>query len=262
MVCLLTLGAGAACAAAHRAPRAPADMLARVGFDQKLGAQVPLQLAFRTADGASVRLGALLNGRPTLLVPGYYGCANLCGAVRAGVAHAIARSGLEPGKQFNVVLVSIDSRDTPAAAFGAQRSDARAHPHAQVARWHYLTGAQDASAALTRAIGFRYWFDPRNGQFDHAAGIVLLTPQGKVAQYLFGVRFAPRTLRLALVDASRGRIGTVVDRLLLLCCDYDASTGRYSLLINRVMQALGIACALLLGGLILILRRGDAGARR
>lgn len=241
----------------HTTLRAPGDLLTRAGFDQNLGARVPLDLAFRDAQGATLQLRSLLDGRPTLLVPGYYGCLNLCDAVRAGVAHAVEKSGFVAGKQFNVVLISIDQQETPAQAMLAQANDRRAHPGAHVGRWHYLTGVPAATAALTRAIGFRYFFDQRNGQYDHAAGIVLLSPQGLITQYLFGVQFAPHTLRLALVNASQGQIGTLADRLLLLCCDYDPSTGRYSLLISRVMQGLGLLTALALCALILILRRTE-----
>lgn len=256
--------AGGALATAHTTLRAPGDLLTQVGFQQNLGAQVPLDLIFRDARGATMRLGGLLAERPTLLVPGYYGCANLCDAVRAGVAHAVAKSGFVAGKQFNVVLVSIDPHETPMQARLAQANDVLAHPDAHVARWHYLTGAPAASAALTQAIGFRYFFDRRNGQYAHAAGIVVLSPQGLIAQYLFGVQFAPQTLRLALVNASQGRLGTLIDRFVLLCCDYDPSTGRYSLLITRVMQGLGIVTALTLLGLIVRLRHDDLrrGAHR
>ncbi|HEX4050119.1 MAG TPA: SCO family protein [Steroidobacteraceae bacterium] len=253
---LMLLIAGAAMASVTTL-RAPADLLSRVSFDQRLGVQVPLDLIFRDTQGAAVRLGDLLDGRPTLLVPGYYRCSNICGAVRAGVAHAVAQSGFVPGTQFNVVLISIDPRETPADARTVQINDDVAFANAHVAHWHYLTSPQAVNLALTRAIGFGYFYDPRNAQYDHAAGIVLLTAQGKIAQYLFGVQFAPQTLRLALVNASHGRIGTVVDRFLLLCCDYDPSTGRYSVLINRVMQGLGILTALILCGLIVTLRRAE-----
>lgn len=242
-------------------PRPPPDLLQRVGFDQNLGAQVPLDASFRDASGKSVQLRELLHGKPALLVPGYYTCRNLCGAVRAGVANAVRRSGLVPGKQFNVLLVSIDPRDSAANARTAQGNDELVHPRAFVAGWHYLSGAEDAIAPLMRSIGFRYLFDDRVGQYAHAAGVVLLTPQGRIAQYLFGVQFAPETLRLGLVNASRGSIGNVVDRLLLLCCDYDASTGRYTVTIDRVMQGLGIATALILIGGIAWLRRAERRER-
>jgi protein SCO1/2 len=235
--------------------RAPPGLLQRVGFDQDLGAQVPMDGKFRDARGKPVTLRGLADGKPILLVPGYFHCANLCGIVRAGVANAVKASGFTPGKQFNVVLVSIDSRDTPGSALATKRNDAFAHPGAHVSQWHYLTGPKATSAALMRSIGFRYFYDSRNGQFDHAAGVVLLTPQGKVSQYLFGVKFPARTLRLGLVHASDNRIGNIVDQFLLLCCRYDASTGRYTLVIHRVMQGLGIATALLLAGFLLALRR-------
>lgn len=237
--------------------RAPPDLLQRVGFDQNLGAQVPLDARFREADGAGVSLRGLLQGKPTLLVPGYFDCKNICGVVRSGVANAVRRSGLTPGRQFNVVLVSIDPKETPADARTAQSNDALAHPGAGVAHWHYLTGAQTDIAPLMHAIGYRYFYDQRDGQYAHATGVVVLAPQGRATQYLFGVQFAPETLRLSLVAASRGKIGNIVDRLVLLCCAYDVSTGRYTLLIHRVMQGLGITSALTLCGWLLALRRGE-----
>ncbi|HET6586373.1 MAG TPA: SCO family protein [Oleiagrimonas sp.] len=242
--------------------RAPPHLLDKIGFVQKLDAQVPLHTTFRNAHGAQVRLGDLLDGKPTLLVPGYFSCINLCSIVRTGVANAVAASGLAPGKQFNVVLVSINPKDTPRTAATTQTNDAVGHRDAHVPRWHYLVGSRQASEALMRSIGFRYLFDKRNGQYDHDAGIVLLTPQGKVSQYLFGVKFAPETLRLGLVHASHGKIGNLVDHFLLLCCNYDPSTGRYSLVIHRVMQLLGVLTALLLVGVVTYLLRREKRARQ
>lgn len=255
--CALVLFANASFAQTQTHLRAPPDLLQRVGFDQNLGGQVPLDARFRDANGAGVSLRQLVQDRPTLLVPGYFDCKNICGVVRSGVANAVRRSGLQPGDQFNVVLVSIDPKETPADARTAQSNDALAHPGAGVAQWHYLTGAQIDIAPLMRAIGYRYFQDRRDGQYAHATGVVVLTPQGRVTQYLLGVQFAPETLRLALVDASRGKIGNIVDRLVLLCCAYDVSTGRYTLLIHRVMQGLGITSALALCGWLLVLRRGE-----
>jgi protein SCO1/2 len=257
-----TAGLASAWAGAPTTLRAPPGLVEKVGFDQLPGAQVPLDTVFRDAAGRPLHLGDLLHHKPTLLVPGYYGCQNLCSVVRAGVAHAVARSGLQPGKQFNVVLVSIDPQETSRTAATTRQNDITMYPDAGVSSWHYLTGTAAASAALMRDIGFRYLYDPRNGQFDHDAGIVLLSPQGRVTQYLFGVKFAPETLRLALVNASHGKIGNVVDHFLLLCCDYDPSTGRYSLVIHRVMQALGVATVLTLVALILLLRRSEQRRRR
>lgn len=257
---LMVASAGSAAPVAHL--RAPPGLLQRVGFDQNLGAQAPLDARFHAADGKGASLRQLLHGKPTLLVPGYFDCRNICGVVRSGVANAIRGSGLKPGDQFNVVLVSIDPKETPADARTAQSNDALAHPGAGVANWHYLTGTQAAIAPLMRSIGFRYFFDNRDHQYAHATGIVLLTPQGRVTQYLFGVQFAPETLRLSLVAASQNRIGNIVDRLLLLCCAYDVTTGRYTLLIHRVMQGLGITSALALCGWIVVLRRGESRRAR
>lgn len=250
------------CISAHTLLRAPPNLLGKVGFDQELGAQVPLEALFRDASGASVRLGALLKDKPTLLVPAYYRCANLCSVVRAGVAHAVARSGLRPARDFQVVLVSFDPGESAQDAAAAQRIDAREQVDADAMSWKYLTGSQVAISALMRSIGFRYIFDPRNGQFDHDAGVVLLTPGGRVTQYLFGVQFPPESLRLGLVSASQGQIGNVIDHFLLLCCDYDVSTGRYGLTIHRVMLALGVTTALLLVGLVLFLRLGESRRHR
>lgn len=255
---MLTLFACAgARAGAPTTLRAPPNLLAKVGFDQKLGAQLPLDTVFHDAEGHALALRDLLNGKPILLVPGYFGCTNLCSVVRAGVAHAVAGSGLQPGKQFNLVLVSIDPAETAKSASSAQYIDATAHAGSFVDQWHYLTGSEASIEAVMRSIGFRYFHDTRNGQYDHDAGIVLLSPQGQVTQYLFGVKFAPETLRLALVNASHGKIGNLIDHFLLLCCNYDPSTGRYSLVIHRVMQALGIATVITLCLLIVLLRRSE-----
>jgi len=237
--------------------RAPPDLHQRVGFDQELGAQVPLDAVFHDASGRAVRLRDLLQGKPVLLVPGYFTCRTLCSVVRTGVAKGVRGTGFTPGKQFDVVLVSIDPHETPADARHAQRMDAANHPGVEVAQWHYLTGAQTSIAPLMHAVGFRYMFDARGDQFDHATGIVVLTPEGKVSQYLFGVKFPAETLRLALVDASHGNVGTLIDRLVLLCCQYDTSTGRYTLTIHRIMQGLGVSFAVLLAGFILFLRRAE-----
>ena len=237
--------------------RAPPDLHQRVGFDQELGAQVPLDAVFHDASGNAVDLRNLLHGRPVLLVPGYFTCRTLCSVVRTGVAKGVQGSGFTPGKQFDVVLVSIDPHETSTDASQAQHMDAANYPGADVAHWHYLTGPQTSIAPLMRSIGFRYLFDARSDQFDHATGIVVLTPDGKVSQYLFGVQFPAETLRLALVNASHGSVGNLIDRLVLLCCQYDTSTGRYTLTIHRIMQGLGVSFAVLLAGFIVFLHRAE-----
>ena len=240
---------------AAQAPPPPADLTQRAGFDQRLGAQVPLDARFADADGRPVALRTLVHGKPLLLALGYYRCPNLCDVVLNGMAHTLARLDLEPGRDFEVAFVSIDPRETPADASHARTMLARMHPDARVPRWHFLTGDRASIGALAQAVGFRYFYDARLQQYAHAAGLVAITPDGKVAQYFFGVSWPPASLRLALVDASRGRLGNLVDRLVLLCCGYDPTTGRYSLAIGRSMQALGVAFVLALALWMLWLRR-------
>jgi protein SCO1/2 len=239
---------------ATRAPPPPVDLDQRVGFDQHLGAPVPLDARFADADGRPVDLRTLAGGKPLLLALGYYRCPNLCDVVLNGMAHSLARLDLEPGRDFEVAFVSIDPAETAADARHARAMLARMHPQARVPRWHFLTGDKGSIDALATAIGFRYFYDARLQQYAHAAGLVAITPNGKVAQYFFGVSWPPASLRLALVDASQGRLGNLVDRLVLLCCGYDPTTGRYSLAIGRTMQALGVAFVLALAGWLLWLK--------
>jgi protein SCO1/2 len=241
-------------ALAH-APMAPADLDQRAGFDQHLGAQVPMDLHFRESDGRSRSLRQVADGRPILLALGYYRCPNLCEAVLHGLAHAVAKLTLHPGQDFEVVFVSIDPRELPADAATSQRMLAREQPAAKVDRWHFMTGNETDVHSLARAIGFRYFLDPRNNQYAHAAGSVVLTAGGRVTQYMFGVDYPPRSLRLALVDASRGKLGGLVDQLVLLCCGYDPATGRYSLLVGRVMRFVGIGFAIVLCAIVWRLHR-------
>jgi protein SCO1 len=264
LLCLLVLAAAriaVAMATAGPVPPPP-DLLQRVGLDQQLGAQLPLDERFRNANGQTTSLREALGGRPGVLVLGYYRCTNLCEAVRAGVAQAVTGSGLRPAEQFNVVFLSIDPREVPQDAAAAKRADELAHPHAHVGEWRYLVGTPAASAAVARAIGFRDFFDARTGQYAHSAGIVVVSAAGEVSQYLLGVQFSPLTLRLALISASRGRIGSLVEQLVLLCCAYDSSTGHYSLLIDRVLQGLGILTLLTLSGLVAVLRRRELRAQQ
>jgi protein SCO1 len=262
LLCLLVLAGPRIAMATASPPMPPPDLLQRVGLDQQLSAQLPLDERFRNAKGETTSLREALGGIPAVLVLGYYRCTNLCEAVRAGVAQAVAGSGLRLAEQFNVVLLSIDPREVPQDAAAAKRADELAHPRAHVGEWRYLVGAPAASAAVARAIGFRAFFDARSGQYAHAAGIVVVSAAGQVTQYLLGVQFSPLTLRLALISASHGRIGSLVERLVLLCCAYDSSNGRYSLLIARVLQGLGILTLLTLVGLVTVLRRRELRAQQ
>jgi protein SCO1/2 len=236
---------------ASQGPPPPPDLTRRAGFDQRLGARAPLDARFLDAEGRPIDLRTLADGRPLLLALGYYRCPNLCDVVLNGMAHTLARLDLRPGRDFEVAFVSIDPAETPADARRIRAMLMRMHPDAHVPHWHFLTGDQASVTALARATGFRYFYDPRLRQYAHAAGQVAITPDGKVAQYFLGVSWPPASLRLALVDASRGRLGNLVDRLVLLCCGYDPATGRYSLAIGRAMQVLGVAFVLALTGWLL-----------
>lgn len=212
---------------------------------------------FRDANGHDVTLADLADGKPTLLALGYYRCPNLCDLVLHGIAHALPDLRLGTGEDYQVVFVSIDPREAPGDAQHAAQMLAKMNPAARVDRWHLLTGDQASIHALAQAVGFRYFLDKRNDQYAHAAGVVVLTGQGKVAQYFFGVSYPSAALRLALVGASHGKLGSLIDQLVLLCCGYDPSTGRYSLLIGRVMRILGIGFALLLVAGVFWFRRRE-----
>lgn len=244
-----------ASAALAHAPPPPANLDQRAGFDQRLGLQLPMDRTFHDADGRAVTLRQLAGGKPLLLALGYFQCPNLCDVVLNGMAHSIAQLPLQPGRDFQVVFVSIDPRETPAIARHSQQMLASMQPRANVPRWHLLTGDEGSVHALAQAVGFRYFYDPRNRQYAHAAGLVAVTPQGKIAQYFFGVSYPPDSVRLALVGASAGKLGNLIDQLVLLCCGYDPSTGRYSVLIGRVMQVVGVGFVLLLAGGLLWMRR-------
>ena len=223
----------------------------RVGFDQRLGEQVPLDLEFRDEEGGAVRLGDLFEDRPVILSLAYYDCPMLCGLSLQGIASSLKTLRFDAGKEFEVITVSFNPQDTPGQARSrkVQSLDLYGRPGAGKG-WRFLTGEAKAIRRLTGAVGFRYAWDEEQKQYAHATGIVLLTPAGKIARYFFGVEYAPKDLRLGLVEAADGRIGTLADRLLLLCYRYDPKTGRYSGLALGLVRAGGLATVMALGVLI------------
>jgi protein SCO1/2 len=240
--------------------------LAGVGFDQNLGAQVPLDLVFRDETGAAVELGTYFGRRPVILVLSYYECPMLCTLVLNGLASGLKPVSFAPGEDFEIVTVSFDPREQPelAAKKKANYVELYGRPGAATA-WHFLTGEEPAIRALTRAVGFRYRYDAASNQFAHAAGIMVLTPAGQISRYLFGIEYAPKDIRLALVEASAGKIGSFVDQLLLFCFHYDPETGKYGAAAINGIRAGGI---LTLAALVLYMigawrreRRARAGAR-
>ena len=256
------LSATAHAGAEERADMKP-DILRTVGFDQRLGAQVPLDLTFRDEAGSSVKLGDYLGDKPVLLVPAYYECPMLCTIVLNGVASALRALPFDVGKEFRVVTFSFNPHETSelAAAKKTTYIEDYRRPGA-AAGWHFLVGDEPSVAALTQAIGFRYAWDEASKQYAHASGIVVLTPAGRISHYFFGVEFAPRDLRLALVEASGEHIGSLVDQLLLFCFHYDPATGRYSRVALNAVRAGGVlTLAVLVAFVVLMLRRDAKRAR-
>ncbi len=241
----------------------PAD-LSNVGIDQRLNQQVPLDLQFKDETGKTVKLGDYFrSGRPVILNLVYYTCPMLCGEELAGEASALSMLKFTPGNEYEVVSVSFNPDETPKdAAEKKQMYIARMNEHLDHKTngdgWHFLTGEQPQIKQLADAVGFRYHRDPRTGQFIHAAGIMVVTPTGKLAQYYYGVEFSPNDLRLGLIEASRDKIGTLVDQVVLYCYHYDPSTGRYSAVVANIMRLAGAATMLILGGFLIVMLRRDS----
>jgi protein SCO1/2 len=238
-------------------------ILGEVGFDQKLDAQVALDLPFTDESGAEVELGRYFGTKPVVLLLVYYECPMLCTLVLNGFVRMLRALSLEPGDDFEIVTVSIDPRETPELA-GRKRAKYIAEygkPEA-ASGWHFLTGSEASIAKLASTVGFRFKFDAETNQYAHASGFVTLTPQGRVAKYFYGVEYAPRDVRLALVESSSGRIGTLVDQVLLLCYHYDPTTGKYGVAIMTIVRALGILTVGALVGFIVIMLRRERSVMR
>ena len=232
--------------------------LKHVGIEQHLNEQIPADLMFRDETGKSVRLSEYFGKRPMILNLVYYKCPMLCSEVLSGLTSALKPMKFDVGKDFDVLTVSFDPRETPqdATESKAKWLPRYGHPGAEKG-WHFLTGPQPSIDALTKAAGFEYDYNQQSGQFAHATAIIVLTPDGKIAQYYYGVEFPPKDLRLAMVQASRNKIGNLVDQVLLYCYHYDPSAGRYSVLILRVLRLAGVATMVILGGFMFVMFRRD-----
>jgi protein SCO1/2 len=241
----------AVCLAAEEDLKLP-PVLEGIGIDQKLNSQVPMDTAFRDETGGAVTLGSLMQGKPAVLALVYYTCPMLCSQILQGVVSGLKPLSLAPGRDFNVIAISIDPRDTPAAAAEKRQEYARRYSfrHMSTDGWHFLTGTQEAIHAVTEAVGFRYRWDERSQMFIHASGVMILTPEGRAARYFYGVEYEPKDLKLGLIEASNRKIGSVVDRVLLFCYHYDPSQGKYS---TAVLNLLRAAAALMACGLAIAL---------
>jgi len=233
-----------------------------VGIEQHLNAEVPGNLEFRDELGNTVKLGDYFgHRRPVILNLGYYQCPMLCSELLEGLVGSMKVLTLQLGRDFDVVTLSFDPRETTDMAAAKKRDIMKRYGRANAANgWHFLTGRADQIKILTDAVGFQYQFDPKTGQYAHATAIVLLTPDRHVAEYFYGVEFSPRDLRLGLVQASQGKIGNLTDFVLLYCYHYDPRVGKYGAVIGNVLKIGGIATTLILGTFVFVMYRADRSA--
>lgn len=239
------------------------SLFQRVRFDQRLGQRIPLDLNFENEQGQAVPLRSFFGHGPVILTLVYYRCPMLCTQVLDGLVIGLRQTKLELGKDYSVVSVSIDPRETPALAASEHETYVTrfGRPGAETG-WHFLTGREPEIKRLANAVGFGYAYDPASHQFAHAAGIMILTQDGVLSQYTYGVRYPERDLRLGLIRASQRRIGSFVDQILLYCCQYNPNTGKYGLLIWHVIQLCGALTVVFLGGLMLLLFRKENYGRQ
>jgi protein SCO1/2 len=237
--------------------------LTQVGIDQKLDFQAPLDLQFRDESGKQVRLGDFFGKKPVVLSLVYYECPMLCTLVLNGMLTSFKVLSFDVGKEFEVVTVSFNPKEKPELAAAKKQSYVRRYgrPNGEKG-WHFLTGDEDQIVKLADAVGFRYTYDPKTEQYAHASAIMVLTPKGHIARYYYGIDYAPRDLRLGLIEASANKIGSPVDQVLLYCFHYDPLTGKYGLVVRNVLRLGGITTLLVLGGFITLMLRRERAAKR
>lgn len=227
------------------------DILAKVGIDQKLDAQIPLDATFRDEQGRTVKLADYFGKKPVILTLVYYECPMLCTQVLNGAVSALKVMNFTAGQEFDIVTVSFNPKETPAMASAKKETYVAKYGRPQAAAgWHFLTGEQASIAALASSVGFRYTFDQASQQYVHASAIMVLTPQGRVSKYFYGIEYPPKDIRLGLIEASGGKIGTPVDQVLLYCYHYDPHSGKYSMVVMNVLRVAGVATVLMIVGFI------------
>jgi protein SCO1/2 len=234
-------------------------ILKEVSFKQKLNEQLPLDAAFKDESGRDVQLGQYFGGtKPVVLAFVYYQCPMLCMQVMNGISSSLRALPFEAGKDFDVVLVSFDPRDTPAAAAEKKRTHLEYWTAQSTANgWHLLTGDEATIKRVTSAAGFTYQWDDLTQQFAHVSGILVVTPEGRLSRYFYGVEYSPKELRLALVESGQGHIGSVIDELLLYCYHYDPASGRYGVIVMNLIRAGGVLTVAFILGIMLLVRRRD-----
>jgi protein SCO1/2 len=237
--------------------------LREIGFDQNIDQRLPLDAEFRDETGARVHLGDYFGKKPVVMVFAYYDCPMLCTQVISGLSSALAVMSLNPGRDFEIVTVSFNPRDTPASAAAKKAVYLERYRRPGAAGgWHFLTGDQPQIDRLTKAAGFRYAWDAATKQYAHPSGVIVLTPDGRLSKYLFGIEYGPRDLRLGIVEASAGKVGTPADALLLYCYRYDPMTGRYGLVVMRAVRIAGAATVFAIGAFIIVMVRRERRSAR
>ncbi len=234
-----------------------------VGIDQNIGKRLPLNLEFRDETGRAVRLGDYFTTQAVIITPVYFECPMLCTQVLNGLVRTLKVTPLEVGRDFQIVTFSFNPKETPELASAKKQNYlAELGREAAGSGWHFLTGSQDAITSLTSALGFRYVWDDKLQQYAHAAAIIVATPEGRIARYFYGVDYPPRDLRFGLVEASQGRLGNVVDQVLLLCYKYDPMTGRYGWAVITSVRIAGIVTVLAMTTFIFLMLRREMKARK
>jgi protein SCO1 len=252
-------------ASAATAPPADArpPALREVGIDQRLGESLPLDAAFTDDHGRAVTLGDYFGTKPVVLVMTYFECPMLCTLVLNGLGSTLKTMSFEPGKEFDVVAVSFDPRDTAEKAAAKKATYVAEYGRRETADgWHFLTGPPASIERVAKAAGFRYTWVPEQKQFAHAAAIMVATPDGKLARYFYGVDYAPRDLRLGLVEAADRKIGSPVDTLLLFCYQYDPATGKYGMIALNAVRTGGVVTVLAIGAFMMVMLRREHAAER
>lgn len=235
--------------------------LQNVGFEQRLDERVPLDLPFRDEEGRTVKLGDYFGPRPVILAFVYYECPMLCTQILNGLTRTLTTMSEQVGREFDVVTVSFDPRETAVLASAKKKAYLdRYNRDGAGAGWHFLTGDEPSIAALTKAAGFSYAWDEQSQQFAHASGIVVLTPDGRLSRYFFGIEFAPRDVKFALIESSAGRVGTLADKLLLYCYHYDPATGSYAFVAMNTVRLGGVVTLVALVGFVTVAIRREQRA--
>jgi protein SCO1/2 len=269
--CAIALLLAASASRAQMAPDSVGEVssgmpkiLQGVGFRPELNTQMPLDTPFTDETGRAVKLADYFHEqKPVVLAFVYYGCPMMCTQLEQGVVGALKMLSFNPGRDYEVVFVSFDDRDTVEMAAQKKASAmAKFHRPETATGWHFLTGSKESIAAVTNAANFHFNFDAKQNLFAHASGLLMLTPDGRISRYFYGVEFPGRDVRLGLVDASAGKIGSPVDRVLLYCFEYDPTTAKYSATILKIVRLGGIVTLATMAVAFLIFRRRETAAAR